>query len=1239
MDDYGRSYVDPCYPLVVLAGLAQGEEEDAQPSAIQRNGLKLGGTGSNLSKDTADRIWNEFERFGVRPSGAAPDEKSGASNAQLYVFRRCGNEYSFPTRKAVSQASPADIETQEIMSPGANVLHSPLSPLSPGSPLYPDGVMTPLWMQKHRQLTPAFVLFFYQLSTDEKMQSLHDNQLKQEINTIRLRLDESSYKTRLGVVLLSDTSVADDPDLEERLNNIKRTTKLDSKSGFFFIQTNANQAALTSLVEPIVFALRPPALEYYRDLTRHARRKRDRGSPAVSSTPNTPGVSQGLSRSSWNARHEFKMGVFADYRQEPDVAARHYNTALDSLFHPEGFFENVTNWSPRWNETRKFADILAIRFIRCQLINGLPSSAVMFWNHYRSRISSILTRKGKGTSDYGWLAWEARWSVIMAELTTNYTPVSTDQSSKKSSTGSNPIATAGSVYFPAERQILSDDPLHPWHLLHHSGYWYKLGATFTRARRWLAAKIPVEDRLPPGQSPAAAVARRSERYDTYLCPDPPEEYEKIKEGGSVHDDIIVKLLGEAMNQFSQHDQARMSAFLKLSLGKHLLTIEKHDDAYGILKSIWQDNPWRQAQWFDLVRDASLSLHLSALKTNDLETQVATLWELSHQSLHSVDGLNYNIARLLNSDDRGERLVRLESLQADCLVSAICLFDKTQGHAGEPTPARIILHSRAHAEAQLIPLEAVELEFEGNLLRIIIQSSLEGTTLPSAETKNAASINLELSDGGSPTSTWTGKTDLTLAPNQTKVFKTRVVIRETGLIVLKSASIKFKSDRTTIEQVTTVSPSGQPARSRALERFLPGIRTLRSSPQQLEVLPKPPKLEIHTIDLEKVYYTDEMTSITIELFNHEAETAHVNIGVRLLGGDEGGFKMKWVEDDEFNEVPHTKPLQWAAGALGAAATSTRTITLQIPSLPADTSLEVHAHYYLDSDRNTPISKIATADAIVVCPFEPSFAILPMIQPDAWPDFFSIPDSDANETPAKAIGIATRWSITASLASYASTALVVSDISLFVSGVGADGQARVLDTNDDKVDDRRVEPKEQIERVFTLDMQKADLDERRATTATAKLDVAWRRAGAETDELVHTVLEVPRMSFPSGEPRVLAALVPASAPSKEGDVSVLVDFVLENPSLHFLSFGITMELSEEYAFSGPKAKTLHLLPMSRRTLRYTFVPLGSGEKQRLQPKLSVVDLYFNKKLEVQATKGLDADEEGLLIWVGGDDNSAT
>lgn len=49
---------------------------------------------------------------------------------------------------------------RKIAASAGEETHSPLSPLTPSSPLYPDGLIAPVWIRKHAELVPSvFVLF------------------------------------------------------------------------------------------------------------------------------------------------------------------------------------------------------------------------------------------------------------------------------------------------------------------------------------------------------------------------------------------------------------------------------------------------------------------------------------------------------------------------------------------------------------------------------------------------------------------------------------------------------------------------------------------------------------------------------------------------------------------------------------------------------------------------------------------------------------------------------------------------------------------------------------------------------------------------------------------------------------------------------------------------------------------------------------------------------------------------
>lgn len=237
--------------------------------------------------------------------------------------------------------------------------------------------------------------------------------------------------------------------------------------------------------------------------------------------------------------------------------------------------------------------------------------AVRRWRMYRGQTRRLLNQRGKGTDSYGWLAWESRWSKSLAQLLEENLYL--------------PDPAAGGIGFPAYAatmpMLTSDERPLPWDFAHHAAYWLVLSSEFMRMRQQKARGIPESDRLPPGQSPATSVARRSEMYDTYLCPEPHEEY-KVH-----HSQLIINLLSEAGTQFRRKDQIKMADRIDLMISKEFMQQNKHIDAIHILKSIWKRSLWREAAWWPLHTELTRTLHQCALIVGDFESALMTHWEL------------------------------------------------------------------------------------------------------------------------------------------------------------------------------------------------------------------------------------------------------------------------------------------------------------------------------------------------------------------------------------------------------------------------------------------------------------------------------------------------------------------------------------------------------------------------------------------------------------------------------------
>lgn len=502
------------------------------------------------------------------------------------------------------------------------VLHSPISPLSPGSPTFPDGIMTHFWVTKHQNLVPAAFVNFLPFTVDYNMASLRDNQLKIEINSLRKEWAASGYKTRFIVALLCEDGNPPE-DANERLSSIRRATNMDVKS-MFVLRPNPSEADISEFVASMLMSLQGVCVDYYRDLSKHARRKRNRGNIPPPTAPPTTGTSKTLGFQGWNIRYEFKMGVFAEFRQEMDAACRNYDTAYEFLFGEE-VFETIAGWSHRFNDARMLADVLAIRIIRCLLWTNQTTSAVRVWHTHKQRTRDIADRRGKGTTNYGWESWESRWCLIMAQLMRRADILTLPPA------GVLLTEVSKWIYATPEKAIPVGERVAPWELLHHEGYWLTQAAQHTARRRSYAEKIPDEDRVPPSQAPAHQLTSRSNIYDTYMCPEPYIEHALPGNPSVNHAEIILQLLRSSISEFSKRHHTRMVEQQSLLMARELIRLELWGDALKLLRPLWSNLSFRSNGWWELMGDFGWTLRECAYHAKDSETVLRADWELMNNS--------------------------------------------------------------------------------------------------------------------------------------------------------------------------------------------------------------------------------------------------------------------------------------------------------------------------------------------------------------------------------------------------------------------------------------------------------------------------------------------------------------------------------------------------------------------------------------------------------------------------------
>ncbi|KAK0707487.1 Gryzun, putative trafficking through golgi-domain-containing protein [Lasiosphaeris hirsuta] len=1256
MDEYPAGSLDQSIPLLLTLGVsASSAPHGTELSAALKEQAVL--VRSDLEPlDTEDAL--ALLRY-IQKRDASQLPCNGHDIGRRYRFRVRTAERSLllPPRRA---RLPDGVEAP----PTPAVLHSPFSPLSPVSLLYPDGFIDTQWLQKHQDIVPSVLLCFYTLVSDPALATLCDNQIKTDVNNIKALLSQSGYKSRLAVVLLSDRGAHSLDSVQERLETLRKVCGIDPKA-LFFVPPNESPDELERIGENMLTTLYGVAIEYYRDLGRHARKKRGRGVAPHPTVPPTSGTSQILSLVGWNVRYDFKSAIFAEYRLEMDIALRSFEQAYEGLLSSE-LLELIPSWSPRWNDARFLADVIAVRCLRCLLWNAQYSAAARRWQSHRDRVADFVERRGRGTSNYGWKAWEARWATVMANLIERARLPEFLPSNYK-------------VYLQPEKSVMGER-LQPWEYLHHTGYWYRIAAKHLSGRRAFAHSIPEDDRRPPSSSPASRVASKAFTYDTYMCPGPHEEYPLDSEGVVDHSHMIVESLMRARAEFLKRHQVRLAAELSLECAEELAVSKDWQSIVELLRPLWKDMTFRTEGWLTVAEDLSWMLRAAAARTSKAELVIAMDWELLNRSFTRRNNWHYDISRALDSISLDSKpQVHIEDGQTLSFVSASFLFRNDEGKAGQSTNGQLAITSNAHPGSAPITLSNIQVDFTGSLSHIILRHEEKVDAKTQQKRGNVVLSRVSLrtvvgeENGNQPSGleedlsksvTLQGAANLTLAPGQTIVFDVQVPLREPGETRAVSLTLNYQSETFGLEQYLSFQRTDS-----AKLWYLSAASTTRISrdnPLSIHVLPRPPQMEIVGLTWSEQYYTDEPIALEFEIINEEEVDAPAKLDVTLLGEDAPVFttEVPSQENEASSSVAGSDESKVSGVSLGSIESSkSLSIYVRVPAIKRSSrfDLTLKVVYYLSTDPGTPITQTSIFQLNVVNPFEANYDLLPRIHPDPWPSLFDpegVRDLTGADDTTNLIprGLSQTWCLVTRYASFASEDLCVTDVD-----IRAQTSQTVTCTSTRKVPalDKAeggghiVKPKTIEDAAFDIVAQKSTLDDRSPATLDVSFVIKWTRLNHSSPSALPniTTLPVPRFTLFGIEPRVLASvshLRLKEAESAGGSKSlgrrnrllVVLRVVIENASNHFLTFGLTMEPSDEFAFSGPKQTTVHLLPVSRRAVTYRLLPLretgDDGPNKSvgswIRPGLVVRDKYFQKVLRVIPTEGMKLDKEGgVLVWV--------
>ncbi|KAI5293362.1 hypothetical protein KEM52_005616, partial [Ascosphaera acerosa] len=403
----------------------------------------------------------------------------------------------------------------------------------------------------------------------------------------------------------------------------------------------------------------------------------------------------------------------------------------------------------------------------------------------------------------------------------------------------------------------------------------------------------------------------------------------------------------------------------------------------------------------------------------------------------------------------------------------------------------------------------------------------------------------------------------------------------------------------------------------------------------------------------------------------------------------------ASSDAISAADDAQSCRHSVGAVQPQGSRQLAILLTNTFAAAVHELEIGAFYTLASDPETIVFTTCTFELKLTRPFEANYELLPCLDAQPWPSDGGVSElcrqqmlsdnGSAKKDPGAALqitpplvngGLRQRWNLVVKMVSFARESLVVDSVAAAlvkpVEGCAcALGAERIVQgpyLNEMSPEELRVSE-------FDVLLQRRAMDDQRTTNLALALDIRWHRrqpdasssdtfapppapapgvtAQTQDDPLgalesgtatapvsasasppaatiatTTTTLAMPRFVIPLGEPRVLAtARQSSSTPSL-----LHLSYTFENPSMHHLTFSLTMEPSEQFLLAGPRRRGLSVRPQSREFVTYDLhARTRGGEGVWIRPETVVVDEGFQKVLNVLAAdrERMRIDKNGILV----------
>ncbi|KAI9568859.1 Gryzun, putative trafficking through golgi-domain-containing protein [Boletus coccyginus] len=831
----------------------------------------------------------------------------------------------FPPRKLVPPEDPSHASA-----------HSPLSPLTPSSPLYPDGLIAPIWIRKHTAFIPSVFVLFLRIfeasgttsrSPLDPPDAVHerdrvdeerkrDAELSAEIAQRKKVTSERNIK--LTVVLLASRGMLDDPSLDGRLSFIRKQSGLDSRAALFVLSP-VSSAELDEFVRSLQDALYEPAVEYYTSHSKRVRRKRNRHSQASSYNP-PPLIPIGtasprpLRPEGWTVRYEYKMACFAEFRGEDEVALKHYQDAYTTLMIMFGSTAILPPRTKRWAEAKVLADTINFKITKLYLYNNEHALALSHHNLHMRRFADFSRGWGIGEETFEYWSWMARQHRVLAELleqgsrSTLTFPTHAPFTRASGALIASAVGPGGaSLDMDAVRTL----GLNPSHALQHPGHYYYMAARCTEARRerFLASENASQGaNTPPGYANEKKVDHLTIALELYT-----KSYELFKKYSSTT------------------SQGRLTLWIACRIAQTYYQSGKFELAIRFFERIAKT--YRREKWSAMLRPLFPTWYACAQKLGDVELTVRLLVEMiGYGDTDEPGTLQDDLLTLLKTSVpfSTEDVLVVDLKESEPILNTSVVFWKPEVRVGEEVAFQIMLAAPRGAVISELPIDSISIVFSEGYTPIMIHHDA------SAQSEPVRLVSLGQVRGENPIEV---AVHLRWRPGDQVILTGTLASDVTGVFSVSNIVVTLKEGSWTIE--VPHEPCASRESSLAVPRWLSSVRPVSFIPvtrdnfSSVTVRHRPHQLSISFSHHEPALL-DEAYPIVIEITNTDDRALDVVVDV-LLQPTEVDEAVQFISFDDQKSSGLIKGIQF--GIVKPGVSLVKTLVLMSSGAPGDRTIDV------------------------------------------------------------------------------------------------------------------------------------------------------------------------------------------------------------------------------------------------------------------------------------------------------------